>query len=189
MSDLYLVTIMLFIIFLILNYIFWEEKKYKKSKINNKRNTLSFFDIFNFNKKEYEEIDKEDFSLLSEWCIFTKTELKFFIKLNNKIKNTDFILSTKIRLVDLVDIKNAEYKKYMTIFNKLSKKHIDFIITDKYWNIIVLIELDDKYHNNKKSKINDKFKNELFEYLKIPLVRFYAWNSYDFDKLDEYFTD
>lgn len=60
----------------------------------------------------------------------------------------------------------------MTIFNKLAMKHIYFIITDYNWNIKLLIELDDRYHNNKKARENDKFKNYLMIYLKIPLMRY-----------------
>jgi len=122
------------------------------------------------------------FDLVYQWKVFTSTELKFFHELNKIIDNEEYFLFTKIRLVDLVKIKKAEYTKYMTMFNKLSKKHIDFIIVDKFGNIKLLIELDDKYHNNYKAKINDKFKNELCEYLDIPLIRYYAWKEYDMSR-------
>ena len=129
-------------------------------------------------KKKY-----NPFYLVSKWKVFTNTELTFFKALNKIIDNENYFLFTKIRLVDLVNIRKAEYWKYITIFNKLSKKHIDFVIADKYWNIKVLIELDDKYHNSNKAKINDKFKNELMEYLKIPLLRYNVWKYYDLDRV------
>jgi len=59
---------------------------------------------------------------------------------------------SKIRLIDIVNLKNAKYNEYISIYNKLVWKHIDFVIIDKYWNIKLLIELDDKYHKNEKAK-------------------------------------
>ena len=123
------------------------------------------------------------FYLVTQWKLFTNTELTFFRALNKIIDNENYFLFTKVRLVDLVNIRKAEYGKYITIFNKVSKKHIDFIVVDKYGKIKVLIELDDKYHNSNKAKINDKFKNELMEYLKIPLLRYNVWKYYNLDRV------
>ena len=164
-----IVIIAVFIIIAWILYHFWLLNKF-----------LNYF--LNFNN-DFETKVESQFNLVTEWKVFTNTELKFFNELNLLVNNTDHYLFTKIRLVDLVRLKKSEYGKYMTIFNKLSKKHIDFIIVDKYWKIEVLIELDDKYHNNNKAKINDKFKNELALYLNIPLIRYNAWNNYNFDNL------
>lgn len=96
------------------------------------------------------------------------------------------IIFSKPRLADFIDVKRSEYKVYMPTFNKISSKHIDFILLDKYWNLKVLIELDDHYHRKSKVKKNDDFKNELFEYLGLPLVLFKVWKEYDFSILDKY---
>lgn len=139
--------------------------------------------ILNLNKFESKKENK--FDLVSEWKIFTNTELNFFNELNKLIDNVDYFLFTKVRLVDLVSLKKAEYSVYMKIFNQLSKKHIDFVIVDRYWRIKVLIELDDRYHKKNKAKQNDEFKNELSLYLNIPLIRYNAWNSYNFENLKD----
>jgi hypothetical protein len=164
MNDFYAIIGVMLIIWFILYKLLWLDKYLN----------------FDFNNK----MEKENqFKLVTEWKVFTNTELKFFNELNLLVNNTDYYLFTKIRLVDLVRLKKAEYGKYMSIFNKLSKKHIDFIIVDKYWKIKVLIELDDKSHNNKKVKQNDDFKNELALYLNILLIRYNAWNNYNFENL------
>ena len=147
---------------------------------------LYYFWIFDkfFSYDRYQmKKEKNPFDLVIEWKVFTNTELKFFNELSKIINNYDYYLFTKIRLIDLVKLKNADYWEYMSIFNKLSKKHIDFIIVDKYWKVKVLIELDDKYHRKYKAVKNDEFKNELASYLNIPLIRFNAWKYYNFDKL------
>jgi hypothetical protein len=74
--------------------------------------------------------------------------------------------------------------KQTTYFNYISKKHIDFVITDLNWNIKVLIELDWFSHNFDKTKKSDDFKNKVFENLNIPLKRFNVSNSYDFSVLE-----
>ncbi len=166
-----IVIILIFWVIAWILYHFWLLNKF-----------LNYFLNFN-NDSEIESKVESQFILVAEWKVFTNTELKFFNELNLLVNNIDCYLFTKIRLVDLVRLKKAEYSKYMTIFNKLSKKHIDFVIVDKYWKVKALIELDDKSHNTNKAKMNDKFKNELADYLNIPLIRYYASNNYNFENL------
>ena len=92
---------------------------------------------------------------------------------------------TKIRLADLLIIKDFEsYWEKIGLFRKISQKHIDFIISDTNGKILCLIELDDKTHNYQKTTIeNDKFKNELFENLEIPLIRYRIGETWDFEKI------
>jgi very-short-patch-repair endonuclease len=71
-------------------------------------------------------------------------------------------------------------------FWAIAQKHIDFIITDYNWKILALIELDGFSHNYDKTKNNDIFKNELFQNLNIPLVRFNVNSFYNFSILENY---
>jgi len=71
----------------------------------------------------------------------------------------------------------------MTIFNQVSRKHLDFVITDTYGKIMCIIELDDKYHSRTQAIKNDKFKDDIFEYIGVPLERFKVGNYYDFERL------
>ena len=59
-------------------------------------------------------------------------------------------------------------KNYKTKFNKINKKHIDFLICDSELNTKYAIELDDKSHEKEKNKVNDNFKNALFKQTGIP---------------------
>ena len=142
--------------------------------------------IFN-NKFEYNKIFEKTYNenIFKNYyikSIFTKTELDFYKKLKNHLKNSDLEIFSKIRLADFIWINNnLNFSKKQWLLNKINKKHIDFIITDYNWKIKYLIELDDKYHNFKKSKENDNFKNELFNEMWIKLIRFYAWYNYNFN--------
>lgn len=126
------------------------------------------------------------FNLFVSKKFFSASELAFFNELNKFLIDSDLVLFSKPRLADFIGVKNWEYKLYMTAFNRISSKHIDFILLDKYWNVKLLIELDDYFHKKTKAKKNDDFKNELFEYLWFPLVRFKVWKTYDFSVLNQY---
>jgi len=124
------------------------------------------------------------FELVWRGKIFTPTEQKFFYFLKQAINTDKYYIFTKVRLVDVIHLRNAARDKYMTIFNQVSRKHLDFVITDTYWKIMCIIELDDKYHSKAQAVKNDKFKDDIFEYIGVPLERFRVGSYYDFKRLD-----
>ena len=68
----------------------------------------------------------------------------------------------------------------MKAFNKIPRKHVDFVVTDETGYVKYVIELDDHYHNKKSVQKNDIFKDELFEYLGVKMIRFNVKNDYKF---------
>jgi len=106
--------------------------------------------------------------------IITPRELWFFKYLKDFFKDDQNInIFTKIRLADLISVKGRHtFWEKQGLLNKINRKHIDFVISDTNWKIKCLIELDNWTHNKAKAKINDNFKNEVFESLWIPLLRF-----------------
>lgn len=69
---------------------------------------------------------------------------------------------------------------------KLSQKHIDFVLTDNKWKILCLIELDWNSHNyDKKTIKNDKFKEEFFYAVNIPLFRFKNYTNNNLLSLEQ----
>lgn len=119
--------------------------------------------------------------------LMTFRELWFFKRLKEFLKDDPEInIFTKIRLADIITMWNCEsYSERMWLFRKISQKHIDFIITDTNGKVKCLIELDDFTHNREKVKENDNFKNEVFENLGIPLLRFKIWETWDFSIIKE----
>ena len=143
-------------------------------KINNK-NQMKNKRIIHVIKRP-EEIN--DFNKLSIKPLFSYNELILYNELQEYIKNKNLILLSKVRLTDLIKV-----SQYDIMFNKLSKKHIDFLITDTKGNIKVLIELDWESHESPLMKKNDKLKNELFDFLKIPLIRFKNNTIHDLNEI------
>ena len=57
-------------------------------------------------------------------------------------------------------------------FNKVSQKHIDFLICrNDDWVPMLGIELDDDSHENNDQKVRDIFVNNLFASVGLPLIR------------------
>lgn len=111
--------------------------------------------------------------------IFTDSE-RFFYKILKEITyNMDIIIMTKVRLADIIYTNEYNY----TYFNKIKSKHIDFVLIDNNGKIKLLIELDDKSHENYERKERDKFLNEIFANLNINLLRIPAKYIYNIEEL------
>ena len=123
------------------------------------------------------------FELVNKWKIFTPTEQKFFYLLKQAINTDKYCIFTKVRLIDIIYLKHWPRDKYVPIKNKIIQKHLDFVITDNYGKVVMAIELDDKYHSQEKVKKNDKFKDDIFKYMWIPLERFQVGSYYDFERV------
>lgn len=164
--DITNINIIYIIIFIILLYFLIKKLKYKKEFI--KSNSYWIRD-----------------------SIFTKTEFKFYNWLNAYFWKMNFygeyLIFSKIRLIDIFYAnKKWNGNDNQKMVYKILAKHIDFIITDKKWYPVLLIELDDKYHNWRKYYKADNLKNDICKYTGMPLVRFEAANYYNFDKILDY---
>ena len=87
------------------------------------------------------------------------------------IKDNKVDVFAKVRLLDIfyLDEKN---KNYQTIFNKISRKHVDYLICDTITaKPIVAIELDDSSHLKEHRIERDIFVNGIFDTAGLSLVR------------------
>lgn len=115
--------------------------------------------------------------------INSKSEQNFFAQLI-KIVPTEQYLLCKVRLADIckpVDPKN------IVAFNKISRKHLDFVVVNKVTSkIICAIELDDKSHFSKSSMKRDLEKNRALDSSKIKLFRVKTTRSYNLYGIEKY---
>lgn len=116
--------------------------------------------------------------------LMTPTELKFYYSLIESIGTEDYLVFTKVRLADLLHIKEREDR--IVYWNRIKSKHIDFVVCDIRGKPLLCIELDDKSHNNPKSHKNDLFKDDLFENLNIRLLRISVGWKYDLSVINKY---
>ena len=98
--------------------------------------------------------------------VLTPTEARFQAVLQSLASDRCHILC-KPRLADFLD-----HGKDGTAFNKISQKHVDFLVCRPGdWTPMLGIELDDHTHNRKEVKQRDMFVNAVFAQTGIPLVR------------------
>ena len=71
------------------------------------------------------------------------------------------------------------------MFRRCSQKHVDYVITDYKWQLLCVLELDGKSHSYWQTVKNDQFKNEFFDALNLPLLRFQNYWTHNLSQLDK----
>ncbi len=115
----------------------------------------------------------------SKELLMTPTETLFFHHLIRAINQEKHHINCSVRLWSIIKVKPSVKEKWRDE-NKINRKEIDFIITDKNsLKIILAVELDDHTHNRTDRIKRDKFVNDLFRSVGIPLLRIPAQDSYN----------
>lgn len=102
--------------------------------------------------------------------LLTPAEHHFYLSLLQAVDNRAVIVP-KVGLQDVFFITDKE--KYQHYRNRISTRHIDFLICETgTLRPLFGIELDDSSHNRAETQRLDLFKNMVFEAALLPLVRF-----------------
>jgi len=101
--------------------------------------------------------------------LLTDNELEFFWRLTRALPDT--FIFPQVAMSALIEPTVANNSKtYLTSFNKIAQKRVDYAIFDTGMKLLCIVELDDKTHNASKDKARDK----LFSVANIRTIR---WNS------------
>ena len=107
--------------------------------------------------------------------LLTEAECFFFQHLREALPSY-VLICPKVRLADILK-PNGSWREQ---FNRVSQKHIDFVLVDpSTWQIIAAIELDDRSHASEKARRDDQFKDAAFASAQIPLHRVRCASRYD----------
>ncbi len=111
--------------------------------------------------------------------IFTASERKFFIHLQQAVGNELYIFA-KVRAADVLLPKSTKDRSsWRSAFNKVACKHFDYVLCDANLRIVAAIELDDASHNRADRQERDKFIEWACKSAGVPLVRFKTAKGYD----------
>lgn len=105
--------------------------------------------------------------------LMTKNEWGFYKQLKPIADELNLSILCKTRVADLIDIeKGLNKSEWQTAFNRINKKHIDFILC-KPENLypVLLIELDDSSHDTEKGKQRDEFVEKILDKAGYKLLR------------------
>jgi len=111
--------------------------------------------------------------------LMNKSEFMLFKELQKQLGGKYLVLS-KVRMEDFVHVKKGlERKKSYGLRSRIKSRHTDFLICDRHTKPLVAIELDGYSHNSKKSQKADKFKDRVYTYIGLPLIRIHVGEKYE----------
>lgn len=135
---------------------------------------LLFLIVFFFrikNKSWYKDLYLNNY--YKRRYFFTPNENKFYKQLYktfNIIWESRFVIFSKVRVSDVI----WTDKKYLKAWKKINPRHFDFVICDinKDFEPMLVLELDWYTHQNDNAvRKRDNMKDEICEYIKLPLLR------------------
>ena len=93
----------------------------------------------------------------------------------------------KVRVADVLSpSKRDGTKGWQAAFNKISRKHFDYVLCDaSTLQVKAVIELDDKSHKSERASVRDRFLNEACRTAQLPIIRFTAKRAYTIKQVQE----
>ncbi len=130
---------------------------------------LGIIALFRFLENQNGEVPQTE-SLLykAKASVFDKREVMLFQELKRQIPE-GYHIFPKMRLADIMET-TAAGREFHGQFNRISKKHIDFLICDQYYKPVLAIELNGSSHQTVRAQKSDEFKKKAFENIDLRLV-------------------
>jgi len=130
-------------------------------------------------RAKFRRNDNNEYKYKLEKSLLSPAERSFYGVLKQAINN-DYELFTKVRIADIINpVATRNRKDWFRAFNKISAKHVDFVLCDKEnLSIKAAIELNDKSHNKPSRKKRDLLVSNAMESANLPLITFTAKSQY-----------
>jgi len=118
--------------------------------------------------------------------LLTERESKFFRVLLTVVENRGLLVVVKPRLADFLDVTLEKYVKgsqFNTYFNKIAKKHVDFLLLDREsFTPVLAIELDDKTHQRADRVARDNFVDQVYATVGLRVIHVLEYNHEAIDE-------
>jgi len=127
-----------------------------------------------------ESKEEGSFPYVLRSTLFTPAEKSFCHVLQQAVNGKALVFG-KVRVADVLATKKGlDNSKRASAFNKISKKHFDFVLCNPQdLKILCAIELDDRSHNAPKRKARDTFLDEACKAANFRLIHIQAKRSYE----------
>ena len=157
-----------------------------KRRVNRYSRRLSFLEQlvrFLFGLRQ----GKDDTPYESQDTLNSPAEQKFQIILEDILDPELYQLSCKTRLADILKVKEGfDFGREQAAFNRISRKHVDFVISEKRSSrIIGVIELDDRSHNRVDRRKRDQQVDSWLRTAGIPILHQPCRREYSFIELQQ----
>jgi hypothetical protein len=115
-------------------------------------------------------------------ALFTPAERSFLGVLDQVVEG-EFRIFGKVRLADIVGVRAmADRSAWQTAFNKIDRKHVDFVGCDPGdLSVKFVVELDDRSHEREDRRERDAFVDGALKAAGIPVFHIPARRGYTFD--------
>ena len=125
-----------------------------------------------------------DFPYQSKEVLCSPAERSFMGALD-KIVGNGYRIFAKVRLADIVEVnKGLSSSARQSAFNRISRKHLDFVICDsRDLSIVGAVELDDKSHRKTGRQERDQFFDKALEAAGVPILRIKAQSAYSIKEI------
>ncbi len=116
--------------------------------------------------------------------ILTNNEEDFFRKLYPIATRYNLLLFSKIRVADIIEPNNMEKNsEWYSAFGRIKSRHVDFALVNPYtMQVIIVIELDDRSHNQPKTMERDYMINQAYQTAGICILRIFNTNQQEIER-------
>jgi len=112
---------------------------------------------------------------------FSIAERSFYEVLKRLISE-DHTVFAKVRLADLVYVSKGSSSR-QSHFNRINRKHVDFVLCNRDLAPLVAIELDDSSHDDEEREARDEFVDQVLASAALPIVHIRAKRAYALDDI------
>jgi len=96
--------------------------------------------------------------------ILTKHEQAMFSRLVQSLQPSEFVVLAQVAMGALLVAKNGENR------NKFAQKIVDFVVTDRAFNVLAIIELDDSSHKGREK--SDAMRDDMLKSAGYTVLRY-----------------
>jgi len=108
---------------------------------------------------------------------FSDAERSFY-EILKRLVSAEHTVFAKVRLADLVYVSKGT-GSWQSHFNRISRKHIDFLLCDRNLAPVVAIELDDSSHDEEGLQSRDEFVDQVLSAAALPILHVRAKRAYN----------
>jgi hypothetical protein len=114
--------------------------------------------------------------------LMTKAEKNFFDVLEKTVDNRYYIVP-QVNLASLVFVSGTKYFK--TFLNKIDRKTVDFVLFNRQFTPVVVIELDDSSHDEISRRRRDDFVDRVMSRVGLKIVHIKTAYTYDPEEINK----
>jgi hypothetical protein len=112
---------------------------------------------------------------------FSAAERSFY-EILKRLAPVEHTVFAKVRLADLVYVSKGTLS-WQSHFNRINRKHLDFVLCNRDLAPVVAIELDDSSHDEEDRQSRDEFVDQVLAAAALPIVHMPAKRGYVLDEV------